>query len=83
MPRSFYGVVGPVYDACAPEGISRDVGCEPRRRCTCFAGIGAVGDPHTDVEDTEPTCICELDTQSGPDIASNLFGRIEEGIGGT
>jgi glutathione synthase len=61
--------------------IAAQVGPELRRRGIVFAGLDVIGDYLTEINVTSPTCIRELDTQFGLDIAGGLMDRIEEGLG--
>lgn len=58
--------------------ICAQVGPELRKRGILFAGLDVIGDWLSEVNVTSPTCIRELDTQYGLNIAGLLFGRIEE-----
>ena len=57
--------------------IAAQVGPELRRRGMLFVGLDVIGDWLTEVNVTSPTCIRELDTQFGLNIAGLLFDRIE------
>ncbi|MBE9549763.1 MAG: glutathione synthase [Proteobacteria bacterium] len=59
--------------------IAAEVGPELKKRGILFAGIDVIGDYLTEVNVTSPTCIRELDSQFGLDIAGQLFGEIEAG----
>jgi glutathione synthase len=57
--------------------IAAQVGPELRRRGIVFAGLDVIGDYLTEINVTSPTCIRELDTRFGLDIAGGLMDRIE------
>lgn len=57
--------------------IAHQVGPEMKRRGMLFVGLDAIGDYLTEVNVTSPTCIRELDTQFGINIAGMLFDVIE------
>lgn len=57
--------------------IAAQVGPELRRRGMIFVGLDVIGDYLTEVNVTSPTCIRELDTQFGLNIAGLLFDAIE------
>ncbi len=57
--------------------IAAQVGPEMKRRGMVFVGLDVIGDHLTEVNVTSPTCIRELDTQFGLNIASRLFDCIE------
>jgi glutathione synthase len=57
--------------------IAEQVGPELVRRGLYFVGIDVIGDYLTEVNVTCPTCIRELDTQFGLDIAAKLMDCIE------
>ncbi len=57
--------------------IAEQVGPELVRRGLYFVGIDVIGDYLTEVNVTCPTCIRELDTQFGLDIAAKLLDCIE------
>lgn len=57
--------------------IAAQVGPELTRRGMLFVGLDVIGDYLTEVNVTSPTCIRELDTQFGLNIAGLLFDRIE------
>jgi glutathione synthase len=61
--------------------IAAEVGPELRRRGIVFAGLDVIGDYLTEINVTSPTCIRELDSQFGLDIAADLMVRLEEGLG--
>jgi glutathione synthase len=48
-----------------------------RRRGMVFVGLDVIGDWLTEVNVTSPTCIRELDSQFGLNIAGTLFDAIE------
>jgi len=57
--------------------IAARVGPEMRRRGMVFVGLDVIGDWLTEVNVTSPTCIRELDSQFGLNIAGTLFDAIE------
>ena len=57
--------------------IAAQVGPEMQRRGMLFVGLDVIGDFLTEVNVTSPTCIRELDTQFGLNIAGLLFDAIE------
>jgi len=57
--------------------IAGEVGPELVRRGMRFVGLDVIGDYLTEVNVTSPTCIRELDTQFGLNIAGMLFDAIE------
>jgi glutathione synthase len=57
--------------------IAAQVGPELKRRGLYFVGLDVIGDYLTEVNVTCPTCIRELDTQFGLDIAAKLLDCIE------
>jgi glutathione synthase len=57
--------------------IAAQVGPEMRRRGMLLVGLDVIGDYLTEVNVTSPTCIRELDTLFGLNIAGLLFDRIE------
>ena len=60
--------------------IAAEVGPELRRRGIVFAGLDVIGSYLTEINVTSPTCIRELDSQFGLDIAADLMVRLEEGL---
>lgn len=57
--------------------IAAQVGPEMKARGMLFVGLDVIGDYLTEVNVTSPTCIRELDTQFGLNIAGLLFDAIE------
>src|SRR4249919_2833765 len=57
--------------------IAAQVGPELKRRGMIFVGLDVIGDWLTEVNVTSPTCIRELDSQFGLNIAGTLFDAIE------
>lgn len=57
--------------------IAAQVGPELKRRGMLFVGLDVIGDWLTEVNVTSPTCLRELDTQYGLNIAGQLFDVIE------
>ncbi|MCP4994408.1 MAG: glutathione synthase [Gammaproteobacteria bacterium] len=58
--------------------IALQVGPALRERGILFAGLDAIGDYLTEINVTSPTCIRELDTQFGLNIAGQLMDAIEQ-----
>ncbi|MGD8346284.1 MAG: glutathione synthase, partial [Lysobacterales bacterium] len=50
------------------------------RRGILFAGLDVIGDWLTEINVTSPTCIRELDSQYGLNIAGELFDALESGL---
>ncbi len=61
--------------------IVSQVAPELRRRGLLFVGLDVIGDYLTEINITSPTCIRELDTQFGLNIAGQLFDVVEHAIG--
>lgn len=61
--------------------IAEAVGPELARRGMLFVGLDVIGDKLTEINVTSPTCIREIDTQCGTNIAARLFERIEARCG--
>ncbi len=57
--------------------IAAQVGPEMKRRGMLFVGLDVIGDYLTEVNVTSPTCIRELDTQYGLNIAGTLLDAVE------
>jgi len=57
--------------------ICEQVSPELKRRGILFAGLDVIGDYLTEINVTSPTCIRELDTQFGLNIAGGLFEAME------
>jgi glutathione synthase len=57
--------------------IAAQVGPDMQRRGMLFVGLDVIGDYLTEVNVTSPTCIRELDTQFGLNIAGALLDAIE------
>ncbi|MGD8310633.1 MAG: glutathione synthase, partial [Chromatiales bacterium] len=57
--------------------IAAEVGPALRERGILFAGLDVIGDYLTEINVTSPTCIRELDSQFGLNVAGNLLDRIE------
>jgi len=75
LARGGKGVGMPLTDR--ERWIAAQVGPELRRRGMLFVGLDVIGDWLTEVNVTSPTCIRELDTQFGLNIASLLFDAIQ------
>lgn len=61
----------------AERRIAAVVGPEMRRRGMLFVGLDVIGEHLTEVNVTSPTCIRELDSQFGLNIAGHLFDAIQ------
>ena len=61
--------------------IADQVGPELRARGILFAGLDVIGDYLTEINVTSPTCIRELDSQFGLDIAGDLMDVIALRLG--
>jgi glutathione synthase len=57
--------------------ICREVGPVLRQKGLLFVGLDVIGDYLTEINVTSPTCIRELDTLYGLDIAGTLMERLE------
>jgi glutathione synthase len=57
--------------------IAAQVAPELRRRGLLFVGLDVIGDYLTEINITSPTCVRELDSQFGLNIAGQLFDVIE------
>lgn len=57
--------------------ICAQVAPELKRRGIVFAGLDIIGDWLTEINVTSPTCIRELDSQFGLNIAATLFDALE------
>lgn len=57
--------------------ICKQIGDELRRRGLIFVGIDVIGDYLTEINVTSPTCIREIDSSKGTDIAGSLMNAIE------
>ena len=57
--------------------IAAQVAPELRRRGLLFVGLDVIGDYLTEINVTSPTCVRELDSQFGLNIAGQLFDVIE------
>ncbi|WEN16284.1 glutathione synthase [Rhodanobacter sp. AS-Z3] len=58
--------------------IVAQVAPELRRRGLIFVGLDVIGDYLTEINVTSPTCVRELDTQFGLNIAGQMFDVIEQ-----
>jgi glutathione synthase len=58
--------------------IVSEVAPELIRRGIVFAGLDVIGDWLTEINVTSPTCIRELDTEFGLNIAGDLFDALEK-----
>jgi glutathione synthase len=57
--------------------ICAEVASELKRRGIVFAGLDIIGDWLTEINVTSPTCIRELDSQYGLNIAGDMFDALE------
>jgi glutathione synthase len=57
--------------------IVSQVAPELKRRGIVFAGLDVIGDWLTEINVTSPTCIRELDSEFGLNIAADLFDALE------
>jgi glutathione synthase len=57
--------------------ICQQVAPELKRRGIVFAGLDVIGDWLTEINVTSPTCIRELDSEYGLNIAGDLFDALE------
>ncbi len=62
--------------------IVSQVAPELRRRGLLFVGLDVIGDYLTEINVTSPTCVRELDSQFGLNIAGQLFDIIEQRVSG-
>ena len=60
--------------------ICAQVGPVLRERGLYFVGLDVIGDYLTEINVTSPTCIRELDEQTGSNISALLFDQIEQNI---
>jgi glutathione synthase len=58
--------------------ICSQVGAKLREKGLIFVGLDVIGDYLTEINVTSPTCIRELDTQFGLNIAGDLMDAIEQ-----
>ena len=70
------GVVQPLSER--DQWIAAQVGPELKRRGLLFVGLDVIGDYITEINVTSPTCIQEIDRDSGSDIAGKLMDVIEQ-----
>lgn len=56
--------------------IAEQVGPVAREKGLMFVGLDVIGDSLTEINVTSPTCIREIDTQFGTDIAGSLMDAI-------
>ena len=61
--------------------IARAVGPELKKRGLIFVGLDVIGDRLTEINVTSPTCIREIDTAFGTDIAGQLMDAIAHRLG--
>ncbi|MGB1190443.1 MAG: glutathione synthase, partial [Pseudomonadales bacterium] len=73
------GVARPLTDR--DRWICDEVGPVLREKGLLFVGIDVIGDYLTEINVTCPTCIRELDTSQGLDIAGNYLDHLETEIG--
>jgi glutathione synthase len=62
--------------------IAAQVAPELRRRGLLFVGLDVIGDYLTEINVTSPTCVRELDSQFGLNIAGQLFDAVERHASG-
>jgi glutathione synthase len=62
--------------------ICEQVSAELQNRGILFAGLDVIGEYLTEINVTSPTCIRELDSQFGLNIASDLFDAVERKVSG-
>ncbi|MDR1075884.1 MAG: glutathione synthase [Xanthomonadaceae bacterium] len=60
--------------------IAAQVGPEMKRRGMRFVGLDVIGEYLTEVNVTSPTCVRELDSQFGLNIAGQLFDALETSV---
>ncbi|MCV6606241.1 MAG: glutathione synthase [Porticoccaceae bacterium] len=70
------GVVQPLSER--DHWIAAQVGPELKKRGLLFVGLDVIGDYITEINVTSPTCIQEIDRDSGSDIAGQLMDVIEQ-----
>jgi glutathione synthase len=62
--------------------ICSQVGPAMREQGLLFVGLDVIGDYLTEINVTSPTCIRELDTEYGTDIAGQLMDSIQDRLSG-
>ncbi len=60
--------------------IANEVGATLRDKGLIFVGLDVIGDTLTEINVTSPTCVQELDSQFGLNIAGLLMDHIEQAI---
>ncbi|HHX81807.1 MAG TPA: glutathione synthase, partial [Pseudomonadaceae bacterium] len=75
------GTAAPVELTPRDLEICAAIGPYLKERGLIFVGIDVIGDYLTEINVTSPTCIRELDTQYGLDIAGQLMRCIAERLG--
>lgn len=61
--------------------ICQQVGAELRDQGLLLVGLDVIGDYLTEINITSPTCVREIEAQSGIDICSQILNAIEKKIG--
>jgi glutathione synthase len=61
--------------------IANEVGATLREKGLVFVGLDVIGDTLTEINVTSPTCVQELDSQFGLNIAGLLMNHIEQVLG--
>ena len=61
--------------------IANEVGATLREKGLVFVGLDVIGDTLTEINVTSPTCVQELDSQFGLNIAGLLMNHIEQALG--
>ncbi len=61
--------------------IANEVGPVLRAKGIYFAGLDVIGDWLTEINVTSPTCIREIDAQTGSNISAQFFDCIEKKLG--
>jgi len=72
------GVVQPLNDR--DRAIATAVGPHLKRRGIVFAGLDVIGDCLTEINITSPTCLREIQRETGQDIAGRAFAAMAEGL---
>lgn len=72
------GVVQALNDR--DRAIATAVGPHLKRRGIVFAGLDVIGDCLTEINITSPTCLREIQRETGQDIAGRAFARMSEGL---
>lgn len=72
------GVVQPL--SAADRAIAEAVGPSLRDRGIVFAGLDVIGDRLTEVNITSPTCLREIQHETGQDVAGRAFAAMAQGV---